>query len=362
MTQTRRKIAVVLFNLGGPDRPEAVRPFLFNLFSDPAIIRLPNPLRLLLALLVSRRRAPAAAAIYEKLGGGSPLLANTEAQAQALETALAGPDEVRVFIAMRYWQPMSDEAADQVRAFDPDEIVLLPLYPQYSTTTTASSLQAWRRAAQAAGVDRPTRAICCYPTEPGFIAAEAELIREAYAAALPHGRPRVLFSAHGLPESVVKAGDPYQWQCEATAAALVGTLGVPDLDWVGCYQSRVGPLTWIGPSTDAEIARAGADGVPVVVAPIAFVSDHSETLVEIEIEYRHLAREKGVPFFARVPAVGIAPDFISGLAALVRQACGGGQAVCSQAGGRLCSAGWTACPQAGAPPADGDRGGKGDRG
>ena len=158
----------------------------------------------------------------------------------------------------------------------------------------------------------------------------------------------MLFSAHGLPEKIIKAGDPYQWQCEQTAAALVSALAIPDLDWVNCYQSRVGPLRWIGPSTEAEIGRAGHDKVPVVVVPIAFVSEHSETLVELDIEYRHLAAEKGVPFYARVPTVSTVPDFIAGLAALVRfvraqpveQADG---LVCPN-GRRVCPSNFSACP------------------
>ncbi|HET8729297.1 MAG TPA: ferrochelatase [Alphaproteobacteria bacterium] len=340
----RPRVAVVLFNLGGPDRPEAVRPFLFNLFADPSILRVPAPLRLLLATLISRRRARTAGAIYDRLGGGSPLLPNTEAQARALEAALGDLGEVRVFIAMRYWHPMSDETAYAVKDFDPDEIVLLPLYPQFSTTTTASSLRVWRQAAEAAGLRKPTRVLCCYPDAGGFIEASARLTASAYAEAGAHGRPRVLFSAHGLPEKVVRDGDPYQWQCERTASAIVERLGIADLDWTVCYQSRVGPLKWIGPSTEEEIHRAGADGVPVVVAPIAFVSEHSETLFEIEIEYRELAHEKGVPFFARVPTVGVEPDFVDSLADLVRGVRHCERTPCSESGGRLCPAGWKGCP------------------
>lgn len=339
------RLAVVLFNLGGPDRPEAIRPFLFNLFNDPAILRLPNPLRTVLATLISRRRAREATLIYDEIGGRSPLLENTRAQAAALEQALADQGEVRAVIAMRYWHPMGEEAALEVLDFDPDEIVLLPLYPQFSTTTTASSLRVWRQAARLVGLDRPTRLVCCYPTEPGFIEAKAALVREAYDRAAAHGRPRLLLSAHGLPERIVKAGDPYQWQCERTAAALVERLGIGDLDWVGCYQSRVGPLKWIGPPTDEEIERAGRDGVPVVIAPIAFVSEHSETLVEIEKEYRDLAARCGVPHFERVPAVGTDPTFIAGLADLVRRARGAGPAIVSQAGGRICPGACRGCPQ-----------------
>ena len=341
----RDKLAIVLFNLGGPDRPEAVRPFLFNLFNDPSIMGVPNPLRWVLAQIISRRREKAAGPIYDLLGGGSPLLPNTEEQARALQDALEDLGNVKVFIAMRYWHPMAPETAAAVKQFGPDRIILLPLYPQWSTTTTASSARVWKQAATRVGLDQPTTLLCCYPTDRGFIGATAGLIRAALAEVTVQGKPRVLFSAHGLPKRVVQAGDPYQWQCERTAAAVVAELGVDDLDWVSCYQSRVGPLEWIGPSTDSEIRRAGKDGVPVVVVPLAFVSEHSETLVEIEIEYRHLADESGVPQFVRVPAVGVDPLFISGLAELVRRAVAAPGAVLSEAGGRLCPAAFRGCCQ-----------------
>ncbi|MBB6254882.1 ferrochelatase [Nitrospirillum iridis] len=343
-----RRVAVVLFNLGGPDRLEAVRPFLYNLFRDPAIIRLPAPLRQLVAHLISSRRDKVAQGIYQTLGGGSPLLPNTLAQAQALEQQLWDAGTVRVFVSMRYWHPFSDAVAHDVKDWEPDEVVLLPLYPQFSTTTTASSLKDWHRAAKVAGLTAPSRAICCYPDEPGFIAAAAGLIRQGLEEASRHGKPRLLFSAHGLPEKVVAAGDPYQVQCERTAQAVVKALRIADLDWVSCYQSRVGPMKWIGPSTDEEIHRAGADKVPVVIVPIAFVSEHSETLVEIEHEYRHLAGEVGVPHFVRVPTVGVEPSFIQGLAGLVRQALTrptGGAVLCGT-GLRICPAGKAGCPQA----------------
>ena len=336
------RIAVVLFNLGGPDAPAAVRPFLFNLFNDPAIIGLPTMLRWLVAWSIAYRRAPVARAIYDRIGGGSPLLANTEAQASALARAL-DDDALQVFVAMRYWGPRADQTAAAVAAFAPHRIVLLPLYPQFSTTTTASSLRDWARAAHAAGLDAPTHVVCCWPETAGFVQATAALIRPALQAAAPAGQPRLLFSAHGLPERVVAAGDPYPGQVARTAAAIVAALNQPALDWVLCYQSRVGPLRWIGPSTDQEIRRAGADGVSLVVCPIAFVSEHSETLVELDIEYRHLAERAGVPRFVRVPAVGTHPDFIAGLVSLVRGALDRPPAICSSVGARLCPAAATGC-------------------
>jgi protoporphyrin/coproporphyrin ferrochelatase len=323
------KIAIVLANLGGPDQPSAVQPFLFNLFNDPAIIGLPAIIRTPLAHLISRKRAKIAAGIYEKLGGKSPLLDNTKAQAAALEQALAAKGiTARCFIAMRYWHPFSAAAAADMKAYGPDKILFLPLYPQFSTTTTGSSLKDWQKAMKKQKLTQPVLQTCCYPTEPGFIAAMADHVREKYQQALAFGTPRLLLSAHGLPEKIIKAGDPYQKQCEATARALVEALNIPGLDWINCYQSRVGPLQWIGPSTDAEIHRAGADEVPVVIAPIAFVSEHSETLVEIEEEYREMAHHCGVPFFARVDTVGTHPAFIGGLANLVQARLAFGPKIC----------------------------------
>ena len=343
------RIAIVLFNLGGPDRAESVAPFLFNLFNDPAIIALPWPIRPLLAWLISRRRAPIARDIYAQLGGGSPLLPLTRKQAAALEARLQRDGlDARAFVAMRYWHPMSNEIAREVAAWNPDRVVLLPLYPQYSTTTTESSLKDWTRAAAFAGLDRPTHTLCCYPTEEGFIAACAELTRPALTEAATMGKPRVLFSAHGLPKRVVARGDPYPHQVEMTAAAIAGKLGLASGEWVVCYQSRVGPLEWIGPSTEDEITRAGTDRAPVVVVPIAFVSEHSETLVELDIEYRHRARQAGVPGYVRVPAVAEHPLFIAGLAGLVRAA------LCHPPG--VCKAGSTnSCVMPAGTPAHGGR-------
>jgi protoporphyrin/coproporphyrin ferrochelatase len=334
------RIAIILMNLGGPDSLDAVEPFLFNLFNDPAIIRLPAPLRLPLAWLVARRRTRTAREIYARLGGASPLLANTEAQARALEAALG--DRHRCFVAMRYWHPTSSEAARAVAEWGPDEIVSLPLYPQFSTTTTASSLAEWRRAAARQGLNRSTRIICCYPAESGFVDTVAELIRPELATASGHGKaPRLLLTAHGLPKRIVQAGDPYPGQVEMTARAVVAKLAQPGLDWQVCYQSRVGPLEWIGPATDAEIRRAGSEGVPLVVAPISFVSEHSETLVELDIDYRDLAERNGVPAYHRVATVGTAPGFIAALANLIR---GAG----STPGLAACSAFARACAVAGA--------------
>ena len=315
------KLAVVLFNLGGPDSLKAVRPFLFNLFRDPAILRLPAPARLVLAALISTTRASAARANYAKMSGASPLLPETEAQARALEAELARrrPDlTARVFVAMRYWRPLAAETARAVAAFAPDEIVLLPLYPQYSTTTTASSLGAW--AAAYAGPGK-SRAVCCYPNDLGLVAAHVAEIQRVWNDA---GRPenlRLLFSAHGLPRQVVDDGDPYEAQVTATATAIAERL--PELaDWQVCYQSRVGRLTWLQPYTEDAIRQAAADGRGVLIAPIAFVSEHVETLVELDHDYAEMARGLGITRYLRARTPGVHPDFIGTLAAAALGALG----------------------------------------
>lgn len=321
MAEGAKRIAVVLFNLGGPDGRAAVRPFLFNLFSDPAIIRLPAVARLPLAALISSTREKSAQANYDIMGGASPLLPETRAQAEALEAVLSArlaPASVKTFIAMRYWKPFSSETAKQVAAFQPDEIVLLPLYPQFSTTTTASSLKAWRSAYRGSG---RSRLVCCYPQADGFVEAHARRIKAAMGAA-PEGISwRLLFSAHGLPQKVVDDGDPYQKQIEATAAAVAARLG-QDLDWKVCYQSRVGPMKWLGPSTPEAIEEAAGEGLGVIITPIAFVSEHIETLVELDHEYSELASKVGCPGYVRVAALGLESCFIEGLADIVSDALG----------------------------------------
>lgn len=316
--------AVVIFNLGGPDTPDAVEPFLRNLFSDPAILRVPWPVRPVLARLISRRRARVARGVYDRLGGGSPILAETLRQRAALGAALG--DGYRVFAAMRHWHPMADEVAHDVAAWGPDEVVLLPLYPQFSTTTTGSFLRAWATAAWAAGLRAPSSAVCCWPGLDGFADAMAAGVARAVDSLPPGERFRILFSAHGLPRRIADDGDPYAGQVQASVAAIAGRLGPGAADHVVCYQSRVGRLEWLRPYTGDEIRRAGAEGLSVVVVPVSFVSEHSETLVELDVEYAELAAASGVGRYVRVPAVGDDPAFISGLAALVRGARGPGAA------------------------------------
>lgn len=316
-----RKLAVVLFNLGGPDRLESVKPFLFNLFRDPAIISLPALARYPLAALIAVTREKIAQANYSMMGGASPLAAETEAQRLALQTLLNAqtPDaQVRCFVAMRYWKPFAKQVAAEVAAFEPHDIVLLPLYPQYSTTTTASSLKDWLGVYKGPG---RTRTVCCYPTGRGLVQAHVEAIADVWRSAGEPGGIRLLFSAHGLPQRVVDAGDPYRAQIEATAEAIAGQL--PQFpDWRVCFQSRVGRLEWLKPATDDEIRVAGREGKGVLIAPIAFVSEHVETLVELDHEYAKVAQNAGCSPYLRAATPGVRPSFIEDLSSAVRAASG----------------------------------------
>jgi len=337
------KTAIVLFNLGGPDSQESVKPFLRNLFSDPAIIRQPFPIRKALAWLISTMRAKKTHTLYQSIGGASPILENTQAQAAALESALKNSGEYKAFVSMRYWDPQSDVVAKNVKAWEPERIILLPLYPQFSTTTTASSFADWEQSASAAGLDVPTTRICCYPVQNDFVAAHAKLIRDVYWKASEEGKPRILFSAHGLPEKIASDGDPYSWQVKETVSAVLKILAIDAVDYVICYQSRIGRMVWLSPYTEEEIIRAGENRVPVVVVPISFVSEHSETLAELDIEYQKLATEKGVPGYHRVPALAAEPFFIEALAELCKTAdkTGGTQ---SFTGHRFCRRSFDKCP------------------
>lgn len=324
-----RKIAVVLFNLGGPDSKNSIRPFLLNFFMDKNIIGAPIPIRCLIATMIANKRSKREAGeSYSFLGDRSPLLKNSRAQAIKLEGVLNDKAQdgntYKTFVCMRYWHPMSPQVVREVRDWGADKIVLLPLYPQFSTTTTWSSLGVWKKALFEAGMENTESSmICCYPENEGFVNASAEHIKIEYAKALKdgHERIRVLFSAHGLPEKVIKNGDPYQSQCEASAEKIAeklkSDLGVETLDWGICYQSRVGPMKWIGPSTEEAIEKAAADKTAIIIYPHAFTQEHVETLVELDIEYKELAEKQGLHGYYRAQTVGTADAFIDGLAKLV---------------------------------------------
>lgn len=310
------KIAVVLFNLGGPDQLSSVKPFLFNLFNDPAIIQAPQPMRWLIAKLISTRRDKEAQEIYQQLGGKSPLLDNSLVQAKALENQLSGKKDhhYRVFIAMRYWHPMTPETVGQVKEWGADQVILLPLYPQLSTTTTLSSYDAWKREAKRQHLDVPTQFICSYPDNEGFIGAQVDLMERAWKNTNWPQPPRILFSAHGLPQKIVDKGDPYPDQIQTTAAALMQQFPHAYRDWKVTFQSRVGPVAWIKPYTDEEISQAAQEKIPLMIVPLSFVSEHSETLVELDIQYKALALES---IYVRVPTVGDHPLFVRGLETII---------------------------------------------
>ncbi|WP_158768158.1 ferrochelatase [Terricaulis silvestris] len=339
---TSRRVAIILFNLGGPDKQDAVRPFLFNLFNDKAIIGVPQPFRYFIAQLISRRREKLAKANYALMGGGSPILTETRKQAEALETEMAkrvSNVTFRCFIAMRYWKPFIVEAAEAAIDWHATDAILLPLYPQFSTTTTASALEAWTSIC-----DLPVSTICCYPAGQKLAQSHADAILNAWREGGSPERPRVLFSAHGLPQSIVDRGDPYQWQVEQSVAAVRKLLPA-EWDTRICYQSRVGPMKWLAPSTEHEIKVAAKNKAGVIVAPIAFVSEHVETLVELDIEYRALAKRLQLPFYLRAQTPSAAPRFIDALADLTERALSAPGKLQSESGGRLCPAAFGLCAQ-----------------
>jgi len=311
------KKAIILFNLGGPDKLENVEPFLFNLFNDPAILNLPTFLRYPLAKLISNRRAPVAKKIYAELGGSSPILKLTKEQSDALEIKLnqtQEEDEYKCFIIMRCWNPRAKDVIKDVQLYGPDEVVLMPLYPQYSAATSGSSIKEWKDVCKKNNYHVKTSTICCYPTDQNFINAHTkEIIKKIKDLK----NFKLIFSAHGLPEKNIKKGDPYQWQVEQSVKKIVESLNNENLDWVLSYQSRVGPLKWIGPSTEAIIIENSKIGKHIVLVPIAFVSEHSETLVELDIEYKEIADANGCKNYTRVPALGINEDFIRAMSELI---------------------------------------------
>ena len=323
ITKNRKKIAVVLFNLGGPDSLNAIKPFLFNLFNDQYIITLPSVLRFLVAKLISTRREKVAKAIYANTGGKSPILEETLAQKEALKQELIKNSDItfELFICMRHWHPMTAEVVKNIKNYEPNEIILLPLYPQFSTTTTASSLNEFARNLSKELIDKTKlKTICCYPLDEGFIDSHVKLIEAKLSDKVDLSNYRMLFSAHGLPEKIVKAGDPYQWQIEQTVFKIINKLQLlpkfKKIDYKVTYQSRVGPLKWLEPNTEDEIKIAGKDNKSLIIIPVAFVSEHVETLVELDIEYKHIADEHNIDY-VRVPTLSTNELFIKSLANMI---------------------------------------------
>ena len=312
------KKAVILFNLGGPDKLESVEPFLFNLFNDPEILSIPSIFRYPLAKFISKRRAPIAKNIYKEIGNKSPILELTQNQAKSLENKLSSKGNYKCFVVMRCWHPRAIDVIKKVKEFNPIEITLLPLYPQFSAATSGSSINEWNDLCKKENYKVKTKTICCYPTENNFLKSHVNLIKKTIKN-IKNKNFKLLFSAHGLPEIKIKKGDPYQWQVEESVRAIMFKLEDENLDYSISYQSRVGPLKWIGPSTDEEIIKYSKEKKGIVIVPVAFVSEHSETLVELDIEYKKLAEKNGCSFYKRVPALGIEENFIKGLTELVLQ-------------------------------------------
>lgn len=316
------RTGVLLLNLGGPDQLEDVRPFLFNLFSDPEIIRLPFLwLQKPLAWMISTSRARKSQENYRQIGGGSPLRRITEEQAQALQQQLQQRgQEVSIYIGMRYWHPFTEEAIARIKRDGIQRLVILPLYPQFSISTSGSSFRLleklWQEDPSLEQIEHTV--IPSWYNRPGYLQAMAELIAQELAGIPNPERVHIFFSAHGVPVSYVEeAGDPYQKEIEECTELIMRTLNRPN-PYTLAYQSRVGPVEWLRPYTEDAIAQLGSDGVEnLMVVPVSFVSEHIETLQEIDMEYRELAEEAGIEHFYRVPALNTHPGFIDALADLV---------------------------------------------
>lgn len=318
------KTALFVINFGGPRNVDEVESFLYELFRDNDVIPLPGGpwVQDFFAKQVSRRRAPKTIAQYEQIGGGSPLIAMTSLQAEALHQALAASgDTVSLHVGMRYTTPSIETALAEIQALGAERIICLALYPHYSFATTGSSYNEVARSLHKLGMTHlPVHFIPAWHDDADYLAAMSELITEALTR-LPQGvTPHLLFTAHGLPVSFIQRGDPYQTQVQQTVRDVVARLG-----WQGphslAYQSRVGPVRWLSPATDWELERLGAEGVEaVVVVPVSFVGDHIETLFELDLEYGHVAKEAGIKHYVRVAALDTHPRFIECLANQVRKA------------------------------------------
>jgi ferrochelatase len=341
-----KRTAIILFNLGGPDSKKAVKPFLFNLFNDKYIISLPKVIRYFIAWFISSRREKTAQEIYGFIGNKSPILEETKAQSSSLEKALKGSlqTEHKVFVCMRHWHPMSDETIEKVEEYKPSEVILLPLYPQFSITTSLSSIEDFTDKLKNKFPKIDYKTICCYPKDKKFIQSHVDLIVSSFEKIKDKNNCRILFSAHGLPKKIIESGDPYKWQIESTVKAVIEQLPFPKNDYRISYQSRVGPLEWIGPNTGEEIEKAGTEQKELIIVPIAFVSEHSETLVELDIEYKKLADNWKINYI-RVPTLSINNYFIESLKEMVINASNHGSSfLYSNEMKRLCPASHSKCP------------------
>lgn len=324
LTSTDQRIGVLLFNLGGPETLGEVRPFLFNLFSDPDIIRLPwRALQKPLAWLISAQRYRLSRGYYEQIGGGSPLRRITDEQARALEQALAGRSiAARAYVGMRYWHPLLEDAIEQIRRDQVTHLVVLPLYPQFSISTTGSSLNRMNALIGANGAAAPRVSVVeQWHDDANYLDALTASIEEELAR-FPDQNPsriHIVFSAHSVPVRYIEEGDPYLDQTRETVNSVMQRLG-SDRPHSLSFQSKVGPVKWLRPSTDEMIRKLALEGVSqLLLVPVSFVSEHIETLYELDILYRHVAEEVGIAHYRRVPALNCRTDFIDALARLVEK-------------------------------------------
>jgi ferrochelatase len=319
------RVGVLLLNLGGPEQLSDVRPFLYNLFSDPEIIRIPFPwLQKPLAWFISTSRSQKSQENYKQIGGGSPLRRITEEQANALQTNLRGKGlDASVYIGMRYWNPFTEEAIAQIKKDGIQELVVLPLYPQFSISTSGSSFRLledlWNADPELQKIKYTV--IPSWYDRPGYVESMSDLLRQELDQCADPEKATIFFSAHGVPVSyVTEAGDPYQSEIEGCTALIMKTLNRPN-PHVLAYQSRVGPVEWLQPYTEDKLEELGEEGVKeLVVVPVSFISEHIETLQEIDMEYRELAQEAGIDHFRRVPALNTYPKFINDLGDMVVEA------------------------------------------
>jgi protoporphyrin/coproporphyrin ferrochelatase len=316
------KTGVILFQLGGPDSLEAIEPFLYNLFCDPDIIDFPfaRIARKPLAKLISTRRAKHVAHHYAEIGGRSPILEFTRRQAEALERELRREMDAKVTVAMRYWHPLTPVAIAEMAAFAPEKLVLLPMYPQYSKTTTGSSVNEWNRCFQPNGWRPRVRLIESFFTDPAYIDALVSAINACLKPEDNLADFDIVFSAHSVPMAVIESGDPYQAQIERTVELVWQRAGWPARRHI-CYQSKVGASKWLRPSMHETVKNLAAAGSKhMLVVPISFVSDHVETLHEIDIEHREQAKGLGIEDYRMMPGLNDSPEFIRALAGLVKRA------------------------------------------
>ncbi len=322
MTTETKPTALILLNMGGPDSLEAIEPFLYNLFSDRELIQLPlgGLLQKPFARLISHFRSKKVRESYEYIGGRSPLPEWTQKQAAGIAARLG--EQVQPFVVMRYWSPRAQEVLAQIKKQGIRRAILLSMYPHYTGATTGSSVNDFRRQAAVDYPELEYRLIEQWYDWPGYIGALAARVNEGLEKfhELMRADVRILFSAHALPQKFIERGDPYQKQVETTAREVMRQVG--DYRWSIAYQSRSGPVRWMTPGTDAEIIRLGAEGEKaLLMVPISFVSDHIETLEEIDLQYRLLAEQHGIPHFQRAPSLNDHADFLDGMAELVRRQC-----------------------------------------